>query len=67
LVVGPSDPSRVELKVNATASDLADEFGRLSKISSLGRRELMRQVADKYQVRVRDVFEAVEAAKKSGE
>lgn len=67
LVIGPSDSAVGELKEAVTAATLAGEFGRLAKISDAGRREIMRQVAVKYHVSVRDVFVAVEAAKKSGE
>ena len=46
---------------------LASEFWQLAKISPLGRRELMRQIAEKHNVRVKQVFDAVEARKNSGE
>jgi 16S rRNA (cytidine1402-2'-O)-methyltransferase len=46
---------------------LAKYFWQLANNQSLPRRELMRRVAKQFNVRVRDVFIAVEAAKKSVE
>jgi hypothetical protein len=45
---------------------LAREFGLITENERVGRREAIRMLAEKYGMRQRDVFQALEQAKKSG-
>ena len=51
----------------ANSAELAAEFGRLTESSEVGRRDAIRQVARKFGVRAREVFEAVEKERDSSE
>jgi 16S rRNA (cytidine1402-2'-O)-methyltransferase len=60
LVLFPEDAGTASPPQPVTPEQLAAEFGRLTESSGLGRREALRQVAQKFGVRARDVFDAVE-------
>jgi 16S rRNA (cytidine1402-2'-O)-methyltransferase len=67
LVIQPPDAEGSTSMVPPNPSVLADEFCRITNNAAVSRREAMRQVASKYRVRVREVFDAVETTKKSGD
>jgi 16S rRNA (cytidine1402-2'-O)-methyltransferase len=48
-------------------TEIVLEFGRLTEIDGVGRRDAIRRVAQKYGVRARDVFDAIESHKNSTE
>jgi 16S rRNA (cytidine1402-2'-O)-methyltransferase len=48
------------------AAGLADEFGQLTSIGELTRRQAITALSRKYQVRAKHIYDELEAAKKSG-
>jgi 16S rRNA (cytidine1402-2'-O)-methyltransferase len=66
LIIAPAEEPENGGATSIEPSVLADNFWQMAKNSQLSRRDLMRAVAERYRVRVREVFDAVEASKNSG-
>jgi 16S rRNA (cytidine1402-2'-O)-methyltransferase len=66
LLIFPSEQSEAEPSQAVSQQDLATEFWELTKNDAVSRREALREVAKRHGVRARDVFAAVEEARKSG-
>lgn len=66
LLIAPPDRVATGPHPPPDETQLVADFWQLAKNVPANRRELMRQIAGKHGVRVRDVFDALEAAKKSG-
>jgi len=65
IVVGPSISADPEA-VSVSDVELAQEFGCMANIGGVSRREAISQLARRYNRRTRDVYAAIENAKKSG-
>ncbi len=62
VVCGPLTPTGVALPT-PTDGELARSFGHITETSGIGRRAAIRQVAEKYGLKVREVYQALERAK----
>ena len=67
LVLFPPESSAALRASPADPEELAAEFGRLTELNKVGRRDALRQVAQKFGVRAREVFDAVERIRNSSE
>jgi 16S rRNA (cytidine1402-2'-O)-methyltransferase len=67
LVLFPPDLPAGLGSLPADPDELAAEFGRLTESGEIGRRDAIRQVARKFGVRAREVFDAVERNRDSTE
>lgn len=67
LVLFPPEPAAAAHEPAPNPVVLAAEFGRITDSGELGRREALRKVAEKFGVRTRDVFDAVERHRNSTE
>ena len=67
LLIFPDEGKGAAGEAGTPPAVLAAEFRRLTNNSELGRREALREVAARFGVRTKDVFNAVEAHVKSGE
>ena len=67
LIIEPPSGETAGSKTQAEPQLLAAEFWQMANNCGEPRREVMRRVAEKHGARVREVFEAVEASKKSVE
>lgn len=67
LVLLPSAPEAGGATQRYTPSQIASEFGLVTNNGSLSRREAMRETARRLNLRVRDVFDALEAEKRSAD
>lgn len=66
VVVGPAVASEAETAL-VSDSDMVSEFGRLTETAGVSRREAVTETARKYGRSAREVYTAIERAKKSGE
>ena len=60
LVLFPAEVGDRSTTTEPAPEELAREFGRITELAATGRREAIREVARKFGVRTRDVFEAIE-------
>lgn len=64
VVVSPAPETAIEQRLVPHASALADEFGRLTETGQGSRRELVRQLAARYQVAPKAMYRLLEKARK---
>lgn len=64
VVVGPQDKSNASLDIPASDTDIADEFGRVTQKLGLTRRQAIADVAARLGKSSREVYSAVERAKR---
>jgi 16S rRNA (cytidine1402-2'-O)-methyltransferase len=67
LVLFPAELADGDATTQPAPEELAKEFGRITESSPIGRREAIREVAQKFGVRTRDVFAAIERHRNSPE
>ncbi len=67
LVIGPTSRQGEAPGGPPTDAALAEEFGRLTENGEIGRREAIRRLAETHKLKQRDVYQALERAKSSGE
>jgi 16S rRNA (cytidine1402-2'-O)-methyltransferase len=65
LVIGPASGTPEPIGGPPTDAALADEFGQITEMGGIGRREAIRRLAETYKLRQRDVYQALERAKNS--
>ena len=66
VVIGPA-PGRPEIPVMVEDAEIASEFGRMAELAAHTRRQALAAVARKFGLSTRDVYAAVERAKKGSE
>ena len=67
LVLFPAEVADGDATTQPAPEELAKEFGRITESSPVGRRDAIREVAQKFGVRTRDVFAAIERHRNSPE
>jgi hypothetical protein len=67
MVLFPAEQSSDGERVETDPAELALEFGRITESGVLSRRDAIRQVARKFGVAARDVFDAIERHRNSTE
>ena len=67
VVIFPPEPTKVGDQERPSPEALAAEFWRLANTDGFGRRDALRATANRFSVRTRDVFDAVEAHPYSGD
>jgi 16S rRNA C1402 (ribose-2'-O) methylase RsmI len=67
LAVRGAEPRRLDAAEAPAPRDMVAEFGRLTEIVGLARREAIRTLAAKYGISAREVFARLETGKLSGD
>jgi 16S rRNA (cytidine1402-2'-O)-methyltransferase len=67
VVVGPSSKELIDNEITLTDSEMADEFWRITESGGASRRDAVKLVAKKTGLSTKDVYAAIERAKKIGQ